>query len=648
MGGARGTCQLAPGLRGEGARVDEADHSVDQPADPSPVQQKTDPPQTPDPKETTPQPEEKPETKSNTPERENPTTEKKATTPEPVKTSEQRKTPEPEVLDAKAQEEQIMPPEVNASPKQTRKKFKINTNKNEFEGMSPASRFIAMRRMGMFSDHEDSSKENTPKRPAKESDPALQDAAQIRTPTMEEVMSSPNLNALSPNTRRKLQAIKRGEMPDSPIRTPKNPFEIPTPDSGFGAILRPGVNRMSTDSRKRLWQFVHSLPTNETVGATESQPSKIAKLTEDHCAGGAKPSEMPRTPLSSKPPGSPRVVPVEVDEQLQRLAAALTGRRTPRRASRPPAPHENQADMDYESGPESQPNTVGWDDTTPSQKDSFESNKPHTSVTAIDKTDTSKSNIELENADSKNENQKDSSKIDVDVSNSVLKVDKGVEAKVVKRFMLSSNVDNREETVEMIIRLGGSVTDLDDDDSGPPATHLLCCAPARSQRVLNCIASGCWVLHPAYVARSAALGTFLPEENFEWGNPLATCLPPVTGGERVLALAAHRWRTRRARGQPGPFAGVIALLHAPEQRRKLLARLVKAGEGTVVDEEPPYTDETINVCFADPKRYPMKERDRAWLVSRRVPVCASILLSAFITEESRPDLNQHCLPEFRP
>lgn len=70
----------------------------------------------------------------------------------------------------------------------------------------------------------------------------------------------------------------------------------------------------------------------------------------------------------------------------------------------------------------------------------------------------------------------------------------------------------------MILRLGGEVTDLveaeaeagADAGDAVPATHLLCTAPARSQRILSSIAAGCWVLHPAYIARSAAAGTFLP------------------------------------------------------------------------------------------------------------------------------------------
>lgn len=45
----------------------------------------------------------------------------------------------------------------------------------------------------------------------------------IRTPTLEDALSTPNLAGLSPTTRRRLQAVRRGEMPSDPIRTPNDP-----------------------------------------------------------------------------------------------------------------------------------------------------------------------------------------------------------------------------------------------------------------------------------------------------------------------------------------------------------------------------------------------------------------------------------------
>lgn len=38
-----------------------------------------------------------------------------------------------------------------------------------------------------------------------------------------------------------------------------------TPDSAFGANLRPGSGRLSPEARKRLWKVVHELPGKQTV-----------------------------------------------------------------------------------------------------------------------------------------------------------------------------------------------------------------------------------------------------------------------------------------------------------------------------------------------------------------------------------------------
>ncbi|KAJ2944032.1 hypothetical protein O0L34_g8362 [Tuta absoluta] len=165
--------------------------------------------------------------------------------------------------------------------------------------------------------------------------------------------------------------------------------------------------------------------------------------------------------------------------------------------------------------------------------------------------------------------------------------------------------------------------------------------------MLGCVAAGRWVLHPAYIARSRAKGAFQHEEEYEWGNPKATCLPPLSGAERTLARAAYRWRSARNNGQPGPFTGVVALLHVPAARKRLLARLVTAGDGLAPDDEPPYSNEDITVCFADMKRYPLSDRDAAWLLSRRVPVCAPVLLSNYLTDDVPPNPLEHCLPDFR-
>ncbi|CAG9108304.1 unnamed protein product [Plutella xylostella] len=65
-------------------------------------------------------------------------------------------------------------------------------------------------------------------------------------------------------------------------------------------------------------------------------------------------------------------------------------------------------------------------------------------------------------------------------------------------------------------------------------------------------------------------------------------------------------------------------------------------------ERPPYNCDGITVCFADIKRYPLSARDAAWLRSRRVPVCAPVVLSTYLTDDARPNVEELCLPEFRP
>ncbi|XP_073948628.1 mutagen-sensitive 101 isoform X2 [Choristoneura fumiferana] len=680
--------------------------------------------------------------------------------PQPETTVEARSSP-PKAI------EEMLPPAItrprppasvmNNHPQKNKKR-----SKTQFEGLSPATRFITMFRMGMFnSDHEDSSKENSIKEdsPKEESEESFQEPEPertIETPPLDEVLLTPNLRGLSPSTRRRLQAVKRGEMLSDPIRTPMNPFEKKTPHSTIGGDLRPGSKRLSVDARKRLWGFVNDLPSAsdqrnnddtplsdlcgqflaqfdkksaeqnvarrlELEEPANTPPPKIAKLTENQCAGGASILES-ECDSGGHEGSASSTLPAEVDVQLQRLSVVLTGRRAPPPGTARARTSSARPDMEYEPGAESQPNTVGWDDITPSQKDlvgSVQISKPKRMQTApaemvsshpATKLPDMKQNLPAtvplkeevndlktqlnheappvvtvdreivpdcdrdQNASVTNRfsfsngNKADIPKHNVpdetvllenkrtSVPNEEKPHDPSRMPCLVKRFMLSSNVDNHEETVEMILRLGGEVTDLAeaeaeagaDTGDAVPATHLLCTAPARSQRILSSIAAGCWVLHPAYIARSASAGTFLPEEGFEWGNPVAECLPCVGAGERELAAAAHRWRTRRARGLPGPFAGVVALLHVSAARRLLLARFILAGGGRVTDEQPPYSDESITVCFTDPKRYPMKQRDKEWLVSRRVPACAPILLSAFLTESTRPDLLQHCLPEFRP
>ncbi|GBP66272.1 DNA topoisomerase 2-binding protein 1 [Eumeta japonica] len=302
-----------------------------------------------------------------------------------------------------------------------------------------------------------------------------------------------------------------------------------------------------------------------------------------------------------------------VDSQLRRLSAALTGGdatpshlrlRRQKDSSASIEAIEMGLGTETEEPPFSQANTVHWDDgptTQPAESDA------------------------------------DAAK--------VVPAPEPECAPPIKRFMLSNNVDSQQDLSEMIVSLGGEVCSSSELD--PSATHLLCAAPVRSEKMLGAVAAGKWALHPAYIARSRLHGAFLPEEEYEWGNPRALSLPPLSALEQAVARAAHRWRTARAAGRPGAFAGLRALLHMPPARRLLLSKLLRAGDGIVIDDVPPYSAEDVTLCLADFRRYPISERDAQWLRDRRVPVCPYILLFSYLTDEQPPDPKEHCLPEFR-
>ncbi|XP_045485760.1 DNA topoisomerase 2-binding protein 1 isoform X1 [Pieris rapae] len=516
------------------------------------------------------------------------------------------------------QNDMLPPVESNVPRRSLQKDETPKTKPSDGDDMSPASRYIAMARQGLLG----GDSQETPKRPNDSQDLDKQVECAVRTPPLDDALSTPILANFSPTTRRRLQAVKRGEMPSDPVRTPVDNFakNIATPDSGFGAALRPGSGRLSPENRKRLWKIVNDLPSKQDTPTdrhqtplseirnrflaqfngnsntptaeqsvptarklhlqddVETPPSKMAKFNHNQSPSA---SSMESNESKTSIPG--------VDAQLQRLSVALSSRHSSQRSKRTrdsvslavPGP-------EVETGPESQPNTVGWDDTTPHRAPTEE----------------------------------------------------------IKRFMLSSNVDNREEITEMIIHLGGEVCEGAELD--PRATHLLCSLPGRSEKMLCSVAGGKWVLHPAYIDRSRAAGKFISEEEFEWGNPLALTLPTLSGAEASLARAAFKWRSALSKGSPGPFQGVVALLHVPAVRKRLLGRLLEAGGGMAPDVEPPYTDENVTACFADIKRYPLSDRDARWLISKRIPVCAPVLLSAYLTDETLPDPKEHCLPEFRP
>lgn len=154
----------------------------------------------------------------------------------------------------------------------------------------------------------------------------------------------------------------------------------------------------------------------------------------------------------------------------------------------------------------------------------------------------------------------------------------------VYKFCMSA-VETKEPHISTIQKLGGVL--IDSQSYNPEATHLLLeKAPQRSEKLLAFIAAGKWVLHMSFLFESDKHGEFLPEEDFEWGNPknnLLSRLKPNTV-EESMAKAVYRWRTTISEnGGRGAFSDFVCKIFS--EKALPFSRLVAAGGGKVLPEK---------------------------------------------------------------
>jgi hypothetical protein len=87
-------------------------------------------------------------------------------------------------------------------------------------------------------------------------------------------------------------------------------------------------------------------------------------------------------------------------------------------------------------------------------------------------------------------------------------------------------------------------------------------------------------LKPSYLEASSEAGRFVDEEAHEWGT---TPQDKALMDERIWPCAPSFWRTARAAGKPGAFAGWRVLVHAKcHPPAAMCERIVAAGDGQVV------------------------------------------------------------------
>lgn len=165
-----------------------------------------------------------------------------------------------------------------------------------------------------------------------------------------------------------------------------------------------------------------------------------------------------------------------------------------------------------------------------------------------------------------------------------------IEAEGEKNFVLSNFSDYTEkcQIENAIKKLGGNIVTCSGFDNA--ITHLITKKLIKSEKILCCIASGKWVLHPAFIEESERHMRFLREADYEWGNP---CFGKNNVTSQQLAESAVRWRekissSRQQCEQPiidyskGAFAGMKATFWADSTRTAVFTRLIEAGGGIVL------------------------------------------------------------------
>nr|CAD7392835.1 unnamed protein product [Timema cristinae] len=217
-------------------------------------------------------------------------------------------------------------------------------------------------------------------------------------------------------------------------------------------------------------------------------------------------------------------------------------------------------------------------------------------------------------------------------------------------FVLSSIESNqaREHYASIIVALGGQVSDKPSFD--PATTHLVCDRPVRSEKLLANIAAGNWVLHTSYLFKSHEEGHFLPEEQFEWGNPDSSAVLSHIKQDNHIALlakAVHRWRVKLSRAPVGvgAFSGMRVLVNVGKDRGDQFKRLVMAGGGQVVS----LSDwQTATMCLVDPSKVSLdKPISLASFATHNIPCVPTLFLNDYLVMDTPPSMSESAIPQYK-
>ncbi|XP_066206563.1 DNA topoisomerase 2-binding protein 1 isoform X1 [Saccopteryx leptura] len=219
-------------------------------------------------------------------------------------------------------------------------------------------------------------------------------------------------------------------------------------------------------------------------------------------------------------------------------------------------------------------------------------------------------------------------------------------------FQLSSlNPQERIDYCHLIEKLGGLVIEKQSFD--PNCTHIVVGHPLRNEKYLAAVAAGKWVLHRSYLEACRAAGSFLPEEDYEWGSSsILDVLTGISVQQRRLAVAAMRWRKKIQQRQEsgiveGAFSGWKVILHVDQSREAGFKRLLQSGGAKVLPGHSVPLFQEATHLFSDLNK--LKPDDSgvniAEAAAQNVYCLKTEYIADYLTQETPPRVENYCLPE---
>jgi len=215
-----------------------------------------------------------------------------------------------------------------------------------------------------------------------------------------------------------------------------------------------------------------------------------------------------------------------------------------------------------------------------------------------------------------------------------------------KVFLLTGGVDEK-EMEDACRSLGGEMRKSQEYDDS--CTHLVTVKVNRSERMLGCIASGRWILHPSYVSDSLKAGLWLQEDKYEWGNPEVRFIDLASGEvDAKISIAGRRRRLARERGENSIFSGMYAHLAMPDKRVGPFKRLILAGGGKVAEKLNDDIIPSLTHVLTESKFFSSLKGKIGSLVEFSIPVIKPIYLNECLTSsEKRPVVESYIVDEYR-